>query len=205
VPDRHAEGHPVRDYRPPAATQSPVGRGHRLGGGFAWGTCVHRHLATPWEHAAVDTDWWARGIAIVAALVALGTLGWNIYTWKRQGPVLKVRATCNGRGTAMAISANVFNAGRFDSFIAGATLQWAASAEGMNTPKTFSCDVPAEYVPGLDTFQRPLQAQTGFEFTIVNLRELDPSLDLALHEGRSAKLIVRTATGAKASGKIKYK
>jgi hypothetical protein len=90
----------------------------------------------------------------------------------------------------MKISARVNNAGRFDSFIADAELQWAAAADGTNAAKKFRRDIPAGHAPGLTTWERALPAQTGFEFTIVNLRELDPGLDLALHEGRWAKLIL---------------
>jgi hypothetical protein len=46
----------------------------------------------------MDADWVSRGIAIGAATVALVSLGWNIVAWRRQGPVLRLRAKCAGRG-----------------------------------------------------------------------------------------------------------
>jgi hypothetical protein len=42
------------------------------------------------------------------------TLAWNIISSQRQGPVIKIRATCSGRGNDMKVSGLLLNTGRFD-------------------------------------------------------------------------------------------
>jgi hypothetical protein len=63
----------------------------------------------------VTVDWVARGIAIAGVVLALLSLAWNIFAWRRQGPALKVKAKCTGRGSAMTVAGSIRNIGRFDA------------------------------------------------------------------------------------------
>src|SRR2546430_11148269 len=77
----------------------------------------------------LGTDWVARATAIGSAAIALTSLGWNIFAWRRQGPVIRLRATCTGRGDQMKISGRIFNQGRFDAQVESGSFQWRSSAQ----------------------------------------------------------------------------
>lgn len=153
----------------------------------------------------MSADWVARGTAIGSAAVAVASLGWNVVAWRRQGPVLRVRATCTGRGNDMQISGSVRNTGRFDAHIQRAEFRWMASsgASGSGGP-TVSCDLPADHIDGLN-LPAPLLAQAGCEFTVTDLNGIDLGLSVALHDRRPVTLKFHTASGKTAKGKVKYK
>jgi len=46
----------------------------------------------------LDVDWVARGIAMAGVVIALASLGWNMFAWRGQGPAIKAMAKCSGRG-----------------------------------------------------------------------------------------------------------
>ncbi|MEV4462770.1 hypothetical protein AB0J51_04020 [Micromonospora echinofusca] len=66
-------------------------------------------------------DWIARGTALAGLLVALGSLTWQWYSWRRSGPLLRVKADQHAQGP-LAIS--VFNRGRADVEIGLICVQW---------------------------------------------------------------------------------
>jgi hypothetical protein len=116
-----------------------------------------------------------------------------------------VRATCSGRGDTMKISGTIRNVGRFDSNIERATFQWPASPEGsMGTqPRRLSSEVRDDYILGLK-LPMPLPGEAGSEFSIINLRDVDLGLAVALHDRRAVTLTFHTASGRKGSGKVRY-
>jgi len=169
--------------------------------------CVERaRRQSLWHHAAVEPDWVARGIAIFGSTVALVALGWNIYAWRRQGPVIRVsEAICSGRGQQMSISTKGHNGGRFDTNIAKVSLRWrGSSTTNATAARTFSCNVPAGHIAGLTGFPKAVPAETNFELVIAGLQELSPSLEVALHERRWADVLVHTPSGRRARKRIKY-
>ena len=157
---------------------------------------------------AVDVDWWARGIAIGGAAVAATSLGWNVFSWRRQGPVVKVSVTCTGRGDDMKLSGSIRNQGRFDAHIERAAFGWYSSPRS-SVPNAqgvaLRCDVPAEFIKGVTLpLPLPLPAEAGKEFTIVNIPKIDPGLSAALHDCRGVGLIFYTASGKRARAQVKY-
>jgi hypothetical protein len=149
----------------------------------------------------LDTDWLARGLAIVGLLLGVGSLAWNIFSWRRGGPTLKLKAKCSGRGVAMSIAGNVRNIGRSDAELEKATFSWDVPTGGGS--KRLRRDAPDQFITGI-TLPQTLAAEKGKEFKFVSLRDLDPGLDAALHEQRAAYLTFHTASGRKARGRIKY-
>jgi hypothetical protein len=147
-------------------------------------------------------DWVARGIALAGLVMSVVSLAWNIYAWRRQGPALKVKAKCTGRGPAMTLAGTITNVGRFDAQLEKATFAWVIPPPG-NSSTRLTCDVPDRLITGL-TLPQSLPAEKGAEFKIVSLRDLDPGLEVALHDHRAAQLVFHTASGRKGSGSIKY-
>jgi len=68
----------------------------------------------------LDVDWVARGIAMAGVVIALASLGWNMFAWRGQGPAIKAMAKCSGRGPD-CIEGSVTNIGRFDAELDRAT------------------------------------------------------------------------------------
>jgi hypothetical protein len=149
----------------------------------------------------LDVDWVARGIAIVGIVIALFSVGWNIFAWRRQGPVLKLKAKCAGRGNRMAIAGRISNIGRSDAQIENGMFQWLAPT-GSGSRK-LHCNLPEDNIRGM-TLPLSLLADKGTEFKIDLAIAIDQGLSSALHDQRPVTLTFRTATGRKAKGKIKY-
>jgi hypothetical protein len=169
------------------------------------------YTASAWTAAwkaggSLGADWVARGTAFGGAAVALASLGWNITAWYRQGPVVKLRVTCSGRGAQMKISGRVTNTGRFDARIESASLHWTSSPQSGNAlvpPTSLWCELLADHIEGL-TLGQPLPAQSGEEFVINDINGIDLGLAVALHDRRHVTLAFRTASGRKAKKTIKY-
>ncbi|MGC4744661.1 hypothetical protein ACLQ28_03195 [Micromonospora sp. DT201] len=68
-----------------------------------------------------DPDWVARGTALLSLLVALVGLGWQWYSWRRNGPHLYIRAASEAAGP---LTIAVFNRGRADVEIGLISVQW---------------------------------------------------------------------------------
>jgi hypothetical protein len=152
----------------------------------------------------VSADWVARGTAIGGGGIALLSLGWNVIAWRRQGPVVKVQATCSGRGADMKISGSIRNEGRFDAHIERAWLGWLSSSTTANTSgRPLSCPLPPTHLQGA-SLPQSLPAQTGSEFTVVDVSAIDPGLNVALHDHRDVTLAFRTASGRTAKARIRY-
>jgi hypothetical protein len=151
----------------------------------------------------MGADWVARGTAIGSGTVAIMSLGWNIIAWRRQGPMVKVRATCAGRGDQMKISGRIYNSGRFDAQIESATFRWLSWSGSNSAPRKLTCELQANHVQGI-TLPLPLPAESGHEFTVIDLNGVDPGLMVALHDARSATLTFRSASGKHAKTRIKY-
>ncbi|MGB3440830.1 MAG: hypothetical protein WBA97_18940 [Actinophytocola sp.] len=146
-------------------------------------------------------DWLARVIAIGGAMLAAASLLWNIVAWRRQGPVVRVEATCSGRGNEMKIQGRIFNKGRLDAQVIRVSAGWGISSENVRFgPKA---DISAKYVNGLN-FPMLIEAQRGYDFTIEPIPEVDAGLSSALHDNRSAQLRFHTASGRVARAKIKF-
>ena len=64
--------------------------------------------------------------------------------------------------------------------------------------------VPGEFIEGI-TFGMTLTAQSGHEFTVPRIPDVDPGLSVALHDRREVTIGFTTATGKRARKKIKYK
>jgi hypothetical protein len=153
----------------------------------------------------MNADWWARGIAIAGLVVAAVSLGWNVFMWRRQGPVLRVKATCTGRGSEMKISGIIRNVGRYDAQIDRVWVQWTSTSPGGTASgQQISTWIEAEHISGV-TLKMELPAQRGYEFTVTGIYEIDRGLDAALHDRRRAQIGFVTATGKKAGGTIRYK
>jgi hypothetical protein len=146
-------------------------------------------------------DWVARGIAIVGIVIGLFSVGWNVFTWRRQGPIFKLKAKCSGRGNRMAIAGSISNIGRSDAEIETGMFQWMAPY-GAGSRK-ISCELPDDNIRGM-TLPLSLSSEKGTEYKIGMLDQIDQGLSSALHDHRSVTLIFRTVTGRKAKGKIKY-
>jgi hypothetical protein len=154
----------------------------------------------------LDVDWVARGIAIAGIAIALFSLGWNIFTWRRQGPVLKLKAKCSGRGSDMTIAGRISNIGRLDAQIETGMFEWLVPGTGSGTPSSpikLRCDLPSANIQGI-TLPHSLSAEKGTEFKVDLASQIDPGLTSALHDHRDVYLIFQTATGRKAKGKINY-
>jgi hypothetical protein len=154
----------------------------------------------------MHADWVARGIAIASATIAAASLAWNIVAWRRQGPVLTVRAACTGRGNDMKITGSLSNKGRFDAYIQNATVTWASAQSSSSTwsGKTMiRIDVPASQLTGI-TLGTSLPAQSGAEFAVTQVADIDTGLSVALHDRRQVILAFRTATGKMAKRTVKY-
>ena len=153
----------------------------------------------------MEADWVARGIAIGGTAIALGSLGWQVFSWRRTGPLVTVRAWCKGRGAEMTLGGTLVSAGRADARIVRASFQWSAGVEGgtSGVRRNLSCNLPAEHLDGIE-LPLAMPVQTDYEFTVVNLSAVDPGLWAALHEQRAVKIVFHTPTG-KASGTVKYR
>jgi hypothetical protein len=153
----------------------------------------------------VHADWVARGIAIAAAAIAAASLAWNVIAWRRQGPVIRVRAVCTGRGDDMKITGGLSNKGRFDAYIQAATITWASfQSSSTISGARIQVDVPPAQLTGI-TLGKSLPAQTGAEFTVTQVASIDPGLSVALHDRRQVAIAFRTATGKTAKRIVKYK
>lgn len=155
----------------------------------------------------MHADWVARGIAIAGAAVAAAALAWNIIAWRRQGPVIRVRAVCTGRGHAMKITGSLSNKGRFDAYIQGAVLRWASFQSNPaigSSGNMIQVDVPSGQLVGIAA-GASLPAQSGVEFTVEQVADIDPGLSVALHDRRQVSLAFRTATGKRAKRTVKYR
>jgi hypothetical protein len=154
----------------------------------------------------LDVDWVARGIATAGIVIALFSVGWNIFTWRRQGPVLKLKAKCSGRGNDMTIAGRVSNIGRLDAQIETGMFEWTVpgtSSGPSGSPIKLRCDLPSANIQGM-TLPYSMSAEKGTEFKVDLVSQLDQGLTSALHDHREVYLIFRTATGRRAKGKIKY-
>jgi hypothetical protein len=148
----------------------------------------------------LDTDWVARGIAIAGISIALLSLGWNVFAWRRQGPVLRLKAKCSGRGNRMAITGRISNIGRSDAQVETGMFEWIASS---GSSRKIRCDLPEDNIRGM-TLPLLLAAEKGTEFKIDLAIAIDQGLSSALHDQRHVTLIFRTATGRKAKGNVRY-
>ncbi len=150
----------------------------------------------------MEPDWVARGIAFGAAAIALGSLGWQVYSWRRAGPIVRVRAWCAGRGKDMRLGGTLVSAGRAEARVVRASFEWFAGAQGTGMRKV-SLPLPADHLDGID-FPLPMPVQTDYEFSIKDLSGVDPGLWTALHESRPVKIVFHQPT-ARASATIKYR
>ncbi len=155
----------------------------------------------------MHTDWVARSIAIAGAAIAAASLAWNIIAWRRQGPVIKVSATCTGRGDDMKIMSSLSNKGRSDAYVQGATLTWASSQSNLGTSSgrtMIHVDLLQDRITGI-ALGASLPAQRGAEFAVTQVASIDPGLSVALHDRRQVILKFRTATGRTAKRTVKYR
>jgi hypothetical protein len=149
----------------------------------------------------LDVDWVARGIAIAGLVIALFSVCWNIFAWRRQGPVLKLKAKCSGRGNQMAIAGRISNIGRSDAQIEKGMFEWMAPTGGGS--RKIRCDLPDDNIRSM-TLPLSLASEKGTEFKIDLAIAIDQGLSSALHDHRLVTLIFRTATGRRAKARIKY-
>jgi hypothetical protein len=136
-------------------------------------------------------------IAIVGAATGITSLAWNIISSQRQGPVIKIRPTCSGRGDDMKVSGIVRNTGRFDANLESLWFGWPSSPSGpgLTSGKLIRGQVPATRIEGIK-IPGPMPAESGEEFTITGIDKIDPGLSVALHDRRQVVLQVRTASGS---------
>jgi hypothetical protein len=123
----------------------------------------------------------ARGIAIAGLVIAILSLTWNIFSWRRQGPTLRIKASCTGRGATMTVSGSVRNIGRLNTDLENVSVSWTKGGA------PFGYYVPHRFIKGL-TLPQSLPAENGTEFKIINLRDIDPGLEAALHDRRNVGL-----------------
>jgi hypothetical protein len=152
----------------------------------------------------MDADWVARGTALSSTAISFLSLGWNAVVWRGQGPIVKVRASCGGRGDQMKISGRLYNSGRSGAVIEGAEFAWLSSAGGNSTAKRLSCQLPPGNVGGI-AFPLSLPAGTGHEFTITDIKSIDLGLEVALHDARWTRLTFRSASNRRARGVVKFR
>jgi hypothetical protein len=141
----------------------------------------------------------ARGTAIGSAVAAFSSLGWNIFAWVRQGPVLRLRASCAGRGDKMKISGRISNSGGTDAHLESGLFRWEPGLF-----KELTCPLPADHLEGM-TLPTTLAVQTAREFTVFDLSGIDPGLAAHLHNRRLATLRFKTQSGKVTSAGIKYR
>jgi hypothetical protein len=139
-------------------------------------------------------------VAIVGATTGIASRGWNMITWRRQGPALKAKAEVVGRGDQMVITGSLRNVGRLDATVTKIILGWLSTA-GRRVRIELA---PDGHLTGMD-IPHPLPAQAGTEFTITDIEAIDPGLYLVLHDSRPVAIIFITATGTEAKAQIKYK
>ena len=147
----------------------------------------------------MGADGVARGTAIGSAVAAFSSLGWNIFAWVRQGPVLRLRATCTGRGDRMRISGRISNSGGTDAHLESAWFHWS-----YRMFQRLRCPVPADHIDGM-TLPMTLATQRACEFDVIDLSGIDPGLAALLHSRRLAILRFRTQSGKVTSAGIRYK
>lgn len=140
-------------------------------------------------------------VAIIGAVTGVASLAWNVMSFRRQGPVIKVQATCIGRGPAMKITGTVRNTGRLDAALGPARFEWdaplrgVAAWTGLTSPPAITAMIPQANITNL-LFGDPLPAASGREFVISDVGQIDPGLGVALHDQRRVKLIITTASKA---------
>ena len=136
-------------------------------------------------------------IAIVGAVTGVASLCWNIASWQRSGPIVRVQATCSGRGDDMKVYGTVSNTGRFDASLSQLGFGWYLRGTWISVP------IPAERVDGLE-IPSALPAQNQAEFVITGVASLDPGLSAALHDRRRVEIGFTTGSGKPAQTEIKY-
>jgi hypothetical protein len=148
-------------------------------------------------------------LAIIGAVTGVVSLAWNVISFRRQGPVIKVRATCTGRGAAMKVTGTVRNTGRLDATLAAAEFQWSPPLQGASRiglswdfGPPIKVAIPQAYVTNL-TFDTVLRADSGKEFVITDAGKIDPGLEAALHDHRRVAIVIRTASKV-AMAPVKY-
>jgi hypothetical protein len=104
----------------------------------------------------------------------------------------------------MKISGRIVNVGRLDAHIEGAVFRWNSSSDdGLMRVTALACGLPDDHVQSM-TLPLALPAQTGSEFSVVDLNGVDLGLAVALHDRRNVALVFRTASGKSIRGRIKY-
>jgi hypothetical protein len=162
---------------------------------------VHQRLQREKRSEAVVTT---LIIAIVGAATGVASLAWNIISSRREGPIIKIRATCSGRGDEMKVSGLVSNAGRFDANLESVWFGWPSAATSPSGGgRSMSGQVPTARIAGIQ-IPGPMPAESGQEFTITGIDKIDPGLSVALHDRRQVALVVRTASGKRGKKYIKY-
>jgi hypothetical protein len=146
-------------------------------------------------------------IAIIGAATGVASLAWNVISWKRQGPLIRVQATCSGRGPAMKITGIVRNKGRFDATLESAWFRWLAAPQGTGAGaspgRPIQVAIPAANIADM-TLSSPLPAESGTEFTITGIGQIDLGLEVALHDRRQVAIMITTASGRQTKKVIRY-
>jgi hypothetical protein len=144
-------------------------------------------------------------IASIGAATGITSLVWNIVSSQRQGPVIKISATCSGRGEEMKVSGTIRNAGRFPANLDAMTFEWptAASQSYGGGGTRIRSAIPPANIEGIE-IPGPMPAESGSEFTISGIDKIDIGLSIALHDRRGVVLRVQTAAGKRAKKSIKY-
>ena len=150
-------------------------------------------------------------LSIIGAATGIAALAWNIISFRLEGPLISIRATCSGRGADLKIAGTVRNRGRFDANLESAWLCWSGPPKQIvrspGSPtwvaSAMSVEIPSTNITNL-TIPGLLPAENGQEFVITDIEPIDIGLTVALHDRRVVVFEIRTASGRRVKKTIRY-
>lgn len=146
-------------------------------------------------------NWIALCTGIVGAVSGLGSVAWNVRSWKREGPLLRVTARVSGRGDDMIVRGMIRNAGRFETTVTDVYIIWAQhDAMKVMREKGVSEAVSSVQVPTdghLLSMMLPqvIKAQSRVEFTITAISAIDPRIPRDVEADAILRVTFETAAG----------
>lgn len=156
------------------------------------------------------TDWVARGLGIAGAVSGFGALFWNVFSWSREGPVVKAYAHVLGGGPKLEIVGRVINRGRQPATIRDIEVLYAmpggytsATDRLLLTSRSERDGRPLTEIRGLK-LDEPMLPQTGQDFVIPGLAAHATDLADTLRAGEWVCLRFWTATDDTILAKVKY-
>jgi hypothetical protein len=144
-------------------------------------------------------NWIAVTTGAVGAVTGMASFYWNVHSWRREGPVLRVTARLDTHDEELTIRGAIRNAGRFEATITGAYLDWMP--DDVTKPMKervlggyVEIEVPGRHFVGMK-FPQVIKGQSGAEFMIVDLDDLHPDLLYGIAADAILRITFETAVG----------